>query len=411
MGLLCRGALMKIEDRFPQGVNICDHVKQSSVAGLYPASAKKVLSIKEADEALSEISSWAGYQQTSMYSLDKLAAHLDCGQIMYKDESQRFGLGSFKALGGAYAVLRLVASQYHAIHNRQISLADVRDGAYKEFTAKMVITTATDGNHGRSVAWGAQNAGCVCRIYIHREVSEGRQQAMEAYGAEVIRIDGDYDDSVRLCAAESADNGWFVVSDTSYENYMSVPRDVMAGYTVIASEALQQIEQPLTHVFIQAGVGGLAAAICAGLWMETGADRPQMVVVETEHAACWLQSIKAGHPVVVEVSHETVMAGLSCGEVSQLAWDVLSQCIDHVITLGDDQVAAAMRLFADAEMCDVKIEAGECAVPGALALMGACQDPELKAQLGITANSHILLLGCEGATDPQVYQQLLASTD
>lgn len=402
---------MKIEERLPEGVKVSDYVRHQSVAGPYAATASEVLSKKEASEALSEISSWDGYQPTQVHNLDKLAAHLDCGRIAYKDESQRFGLGSFKALGGAYAVLRLVARQYQSLHGKQISLADVRNGAHKDFTGKMVVTTATDGNHGRSVAWGAQNAGCVCRIYIHREVSEGRKQAMEAYGAEVIRIDGDYDESVRLCAAESADNGWFVVSDTSYENYMSVPRDVMAGYTVIASEVLQQIQQPLTHVFIQAGVGGLAAAICAGLWMETNTDRPRMVIVETEHADCWLQSIKAGHPVPVTISHETVMAGLSCGEVSQLAWDVLSNCIDDVITLGDDQVAPAMRLFADAEMSDEKIEAGECAVPGALALMAVCADAELKAQLNITADSHILLLGCEGATDQQVYQQLLASTD
>lgn len=402
---------MNIAERFPQGVKLSDTVQHQTVSGPYPATAANVISKNDASQALSEISTWAGYQPTLLHRLNKLSAYLDCGTIAYKDESQRFGLGSFKALGGAYAVLRLVATQYQAQHSKQISLADVRNGAYKDFTSKMVVTTATDGNHGRSVAWGAKNAGCVCRIYIHRDVSEGRKQAMEAYGAEVIRIDGDYDESVRLCAAESANNGWFVVSDTSYENYMSVPRDVMAGYTVIASEVLQQIDRPLTHVFIQAGVGGLAAAICAGLWMETDANRPRMIVVETEHAACWLQSIKAGQPVPVAITHETVMAGLSCGEVSQLAWDVLSQCIDEVITLSDDQVAPAMRLFADAEMADLKIEAGECAVPGVLALMGVCADATLKAQLNITADSHILLLGCEGATDPQVYQQLLTSTD
>lgn len=402
---------MKIEERLPRGIKLSDYVRHQSLAGPYTLVASDVLSEKHASEALAEISNWSGYQPTPLLSLNKLAAYLDCGQIAYKDESQRFGLGSFKALGGAYAVLRLVAREYQAINNEVISLADVRNGVCKELTSTMVVTTATDGNHGRSVAWGAQNVGCTCKIYIHREVSEGRKQAMEAYGAEVIRIDGDYDESVRLCAAESAENGWFVVSDTSYENYMSVPLDVMAGYTVIASEVLQQIERPLTHVFVQTGVGGLAAAICAKLWMETGDKRARMVVVETEHAACWLQSIKAGHPVAVTVSHETVMAGLSCGELSQLAWDLLSGCIDDVVTLADDQVAPAMRLFADGEMSDASIEAGECAVPGALALMGICADATLKAQLEINSDSHILLLGCEGATDPDVYRQLLESTN
>ena len=401
---------MKINERFPQGVKLVDYAFHATERGAYASAANSVLSTQDASDALAEISRWQNYQPTPLVSLTKLADTLDCGTISYKDESKRFGLGSFKALGGAYAVLCLVAREYKQANGTEITLADIRDGRHKEFSGNMMVTTATDGNHGRSVAWGAQNAGCQCRIYIHREVSEGRKLAMEAYGAEVIRIDGDYDESVRHCAAESEDNGWFVVSDTSYENYMRVPRDVMAGYTVIASEVQQQIDQPLTHVFIQAGVGGLAAAVCARLWMETGAERPRIIVVETEHADCWLKSIRAGEPTAVPVTVETVMAGLSCGEVSQLAWDVLSLCIDDVVTLADDQVPGAMRLFADGEMADEKIEAGECAVPGALALMGICADTALKAKLGISSTSHVLLLGCEGATDPDVYQQLLAET-
>ena len=401
---------MKINERLP-GVKLADTVNHRTERVAYPAVASSVLSEQDANQALTEISSWQHYQATPLVSLSKLASTLDCGTISYKDESKRFGLGSFKALGGAYAVVCLVAREYERVNDSKIRLADIRDGLHKDFSGKMMVTTATDGNHGRSVAWGAQNAGCQCRIYIHREVSDGRKLAMEAYGAEVVRIDGDYDESVRHCATESADNGWFVVSDTSYENYMRVPRDVMAGYTVIASEVQQQIQKPLTHVFIQAGVGGLAAAVCARLWMATGEDRPRIIIVETEHADCWLKSIKAGQPTPVSISVETVMAGLSCGEVSQLAWDVLSLCIDNVVTLADDQVANAMRLFADGEMADEKIEAGECAVPGALALMGVCADKDLKTTLGINAASHVLLLGCEGATDPQVYQQLLASTE
>ena len=402
---------MNIIERLPDGVKFTEYAGQTITPGAYASAANSVISAQDAADALAEISSWQHYQATPLISLTKLSNHLDCGMIAYKDESKRFGLGSFKALGGAYAVLCLVAREYKQAKGSDIGLADIRKGLHKDFSSKMMVTTATDGNHGRSVAWGAKNAGCQCRIYIHREVSEGRKLAMEAYGANVIRIDGDYDESVRQCAIESADNGWFVVSDTSYENYMRVPRDVMAGYTVIASEVKQQIEKPLTHVVIQAGVGGLAAAVCAGLWMDTGADRPQIIVVETEHADCWLKSIKARKPTPVSISVETVMAGLSCGEVSQLAWDVLSLCIDAVVTLADDQVPAAMRLFADGEMAKEKIEAGECAVPGALALMAVCADKTLKAKLGIDATSHVLLLGCEGATDPEIYQRLLASTE
>lgn len=402
---------MKIKERMPHAAQLADTAAHRSVISDYASAADAVVSREDADKAMEEIASWPGYSATPLIDLTKLASHLDCGRISYKDESQRFGLGSFKALGGAYAVLCLVEREYRQKHQQTISLAEIRNGQHKEFTASMVITTATDGNHGRSVAWGAQNAGCACRIYIHREVSEGRQQAMEAYGAEVIRIDGDYDESVRVCATESAENGWNVVSDTSYDGYMNVPRDVMAGYTVIATEVLQQIERPLTHVFVQAGVGGLAAAVFAKLWMATGTSRPRMVVVESTYADCWLKSVRAGRPEPVSISSETVMAGLSCGEVSQLAWNVLSLCMDDVITLPDDQVATAMRLFADGEMSASPIEAGECAVPGALALMGVCHDPALKSRFGLDENSHTLILGCEGATDPQVYQQLLDTTN
>ena len=170
-----------------------------------------------------------------------------------------------------------IRDSYNAQNNTDITAAQVRAGECSAFAAGMTVTTATDGNHGRSVAWGAANAGCACRIYIHAQVSDGRKQAMEAYGATVIRIDGDYDESVRRCAAESAENGWYVVSDTSYEGYMDVPRDVMAGYTVLASEVLAQQPKPFTHVFLQAGVGGMAAAVAARLWIETGPLRPQII--------------------------------------------------------------------------------------------------------------------------------------
>ena len=272
-------------------VVLTDHASHQSARGAYSSQANEVLSMEQAKAALAEITTWPGYRATLLRSLNKLAEHTGCADVSYKDESERFGLGSFRALGGAYAVLCLVAQEYQRLKGETIALGDIRKGDYQAFTKQMMITTATDGNHGRSVAWGARNAGCQCRIYIHRDVSDGRKQAMEAFGAEVVRIDGDYDDSVHLCAEESAQNDWFVVSDTSYEGYMDVPRNVMAGYTVMASEILEQAEAPFTHVFIQAGVGGLAAAVCCRLWMQSGADRPRFIIVESQHADCWLKSV------------------------------------------------------------------------------------------------------------------------
>ena len=398
---------MSIKAWFTEGVELSDSCV--TVVEKVGSSSQRVLSMDDAELALGEISLWPDYQPTPLRVLDALCDQVGCAEVLYKDESTRFGLGSFKALGGAYAVLHLVAHQYREQLGKAVSLAAIRQGELAEFTNSMTVTTATDGNHGRSVAWGARNAGCNCRIYIHREVSDGRKKAMEALGATVVRIDGDYDESVRHCAAESSKNGWHVVSDTSYDGYMAVPRNVMAGYTVIASEVLQQTDKPITHLFVQAGVGGLAGAVAARFWLDLEDQRPKIILVESEYADCWLQSFRQQQPTAVTIERETVMAGLSCGEVSLLAWEILSRCTDHVITLPDRDIARAMKLFADGQMGGGSIEAGECAVPGALALMCCEPGSELRNVVGIGSDSRVLLLGCEGATDPVVYQQLLES--
>lgn len=382
--------------------------QRSAEEGPYPEALTAVLSPEMTAAAQQAIRGWPGYEATPLRSLDRLAGALGLGAVLYKDESTRFGLGSFKALGGAYAVLRLLADRLEAQLGHPVSLEDIRQGRYAESAAQVTVVTATDGNHGRSVAWGAQQAGCRCRIYIHAEVSEGRKQAMEAYGAEVIRIEGDYDASVHLCAEEAAANGWFVVSDTSYEGYNDLPRQVMAGYTLLAEEVLEACgDQPPSHVFIQAGVGGLAAAVCAQMWMSLGERRPRFVIVESDRAACLLESARADSPRNVEIREETVMAGLSCGEVSLLAWDVLSRGASDYLTISDESIAPAMRLLAAGEAGGGKIEAGECAVPGVVALIAACGDPDLRARIGLDAASRVLVLGCEGATDPEIYRAII----
>jgi len=395
---------MNISAHFPQGATWCRQLDIRQSAAAYSMDAAGALSKDQVLEAFTEVTSWSEYLQTPLHRLSKLEKHLGCGAIYYKDESTRFGLGSFKALGGAYAVLKHVASVYEKETGTSVTPGDIRQGKVKDFAAGITVTTATDGNHGRSVAWGAKSAGCSCRIYIHAEVSVGRAAAMSDLGAEVIRIDGDYDESVKLCASEAERNGWQMVSDTSYDGYTEIPSNVMAGYTVLASEVISQIEEPPTHVFLQAGVGGLAAAISARLWMEYGAERPHITLVESDYSACVFQSFRQREPATVDITKETVMAGLSCGEMSLLAWQILSGCADQVITLADDQVANAMKLFADGEMADHRIEAGECAVPGVLALIASVTAARMDY-----SDARILVLGCEGATDPDVYRDMLES--
>ncbi len=395
---------MTIDNTFTSQVKWVEQLEVEQKRTDYSASAEKVISRQDADEAMAEITSWPEYEATPLHRLSALETHLGCGEIYYKDESLRFGLGSFKALGGAYAVLKLVAVAYEKEHSKSVALGDIRRGKIADFANSITICTATDGNHGRSVAWGAANAGCPCRIYIHAEVSAGREQAMQALGAEVIRVDGDYDESVKRCVTDASDNAWQMVSDTSFDGYVEVPANVMTGYTVLASEVIDQMAVAPTHIFLQAGVGGLAAAIAARFWMEYGADRPHITIVESEYSACVLQSFRDSRPATVEISQETVMAGLSCGEMSLLAWQILSGCCDQVMTLGESEVAPLMKLFADGKLSDVAIEAGECAVPGLTGFLASAAAKQFDY-----SDARILVLGCEGATDPEVYKNLLAS--
>lgn len=329
--------------------------------------------------------------------------------IHYKHEADRFGLGSFKALGGAYAVLRLLKKEILRRSGHQASSRELLEGRFKDVVADITVTCATDGNHGRSVAWGAQLFGCKCVIYIHATVSEGRRAAIARYGAEVVRSPGNYDNAVRAADLAARENGWFIVSDTSYPGYTDVPRDVMQGYSVMVEEALRQWPEatPPTHVFIQGGVGGLAAAVCAHLWERLGDGRGRFVVVEPDKAACLYASALAGTPTAVHGDLDTLMAGLACGEVSLIAWEVLEAGTSDFLTIPDAAAVACMRLLADAPYGDTPIAAGESAVAGLAGMLMAAVRPETAATLGLGADSRVLLFGSEGATDPMLYEQLV----
>ena len=372
----------------------------------YPAELHEIASLAKSREAFEEISRWPGYRPTPLHRLDAIATRIGVADIYYKDEAQRFGLKSFKALGGAYAVARQLQHRIYSETGNRAGVGDLLDRTYDSIVRDVMITCATDGNHGRSVAWGCQMFGCGCIIYIHRDVSDGRKQAMEKYGADVIRIDGNYDDSVKQADSDAREYQRIVVSDTSYPGYMDIPRDVAIGYTVMLAEAVEQMEGAIpTHVFIQAGVGGLAASVCAYFWELWGQDRPRFIVVEPEQANCLQQSAASGQPVAVEGDLETLMAGLSCGEVSLLAWEVLRNGVDDFMTLSESAVAPCMRMLADTKPA---IEAGESAVAGIGAAIAACEDEAMAKKLGLDASSRIFVIGTEGATDPELYRQLLS---
>jgi len=376
----------------------------------YPKVLEAIFSMADADKTYAEISTWPGYEATELHDLKGISEQIGVARLWYKDEAQRFGLGSFKALGGAYAVFIQLKRAVEEHTGETASVQDLIDKRYAGFLADVVVSCATDGNHGRSVAWGAQLFGCQSVIYIHRDVSLGREKAIAAYGAEVVRSSGNYDASVRQAAAAAKAFDRIVVSDTSYAGYMEIPKFVTLGYTVMLKEIVEQLNEEIpTHVFIQGGVGGLASAVCGYLWQYWGARRPRMIVVEAEAANCLQESARAGMPVAVEGDLQTLMAGLACGEVSLLAWEILSVGIDDFVTLDENSVAPCMRLLASGDYGDTTIVAGESAVAGMAAVIAACHSDEMSQKLGLDSQSRVLLIGTEGATDPELYQSILDS--
>ena len=363
------------------------------------------------DAAVAEITQWDGYAPTPLVSLPDLASRAGLGAIHYKHEGPRFGLGSFKALGGAYAALCLLQRKIAETTGTVPSLQSIRDGEHAGLCADITLVSATDGNHGRSLAWGAARFGAPCRIYIHAEVSEGRAHAMQDLGATVIRIDGDYDASVVLAQQEADANGWFVVSDTSWPGYTQPPLDVMSGYGVMVDEICAEMDTPPTHVFLQGGVGGLAAGVAARLRQKWGARSPRVVVVEPDRAACLFESARAGAATNVQIETETIMAGLSCGEPSPLAWDILREEAGDFLTIPDGLVGPSVRLLATPPGADRAIEAGESAVAGLAAALAAMQDKGMAAQLGLDGAARVLLIGSEGVTDPAIFALIMEGQD
>ncbi|MDC0436039.1 diaminopropionate ammonia-lyase [Candidatus Pelagibacter sp.] len=336
------------------------------------------------DEAIKSISSWETYSPTPLLKLNKLNEELKFKEIYYKDEDKRFDLKSFKALGGAFAVYKIASEKKN-----------------------ITVATATAGNHGRSVAWGAQRLGLKCKIFISENVSESRAEAMRNLDAEVIKVQGNYDSSLKECIKQSEKNNWKIVQDVSWEGYKEVPKLIMAGYTIMIKEIIDQVDaNSITHVFLQAGVGGMAAAMIAG-FAKLSKNIPKFIVVEPENADCVFKSIKNNKPTIVDIKKETVMGGMSCGEVSSIAWQILKNSAQYCVTISDDAISSAVALLAEGRLSNEKIIAGECAVPGVIALIGAFNNKDYLNKLELNSDSKVLLFGCEGLTDKAMYEKLL----
>jgi len=336
------------------------------------------------DEAIKSISSWKSYSPTPLIKLNKLCKKLGYKEIYYKDEDKRFDLKSFKALGGAFAVNKIANNKKN-----------------------ITVSTATAGNHGRSVAWGAKRLGLKCKIFISENVSESRAMAMKDLNADVIRVKGNYEDSLNACIKQSRDNDWEIVQDVSWEGYKKIPTFIMAGYSIMIKEISDEIDiNSITHVFLQAGVGGMAAAMIAG-FAKYSKKMPKFIIVEPQDANCVFKSIQNNKMTTVDIKKETIMGGMSCGDVSSVAWEILKNSANFCLTISDKAISSAIALLAEGQLSNKKIIAGECAVPGIIALIGAFNKKNYSNKLELNSNSKVLLFGCEGLTDESMYRKLL----
>ena len=335
-------------------------------------------------KAYHSISKWKNYKATPLLSLDKLNQNLSFNKIFYKDESKRFHLKSFKALGGAFAVEKISKGKKN-----------------------IIISSATAGNHGRSVAWGAKRLNLKCKIFVSQYVSETRVYEIEKFGAEVIRVKGNYEDSLKECKKQSKKNNWKIVQDVSTKDYKYIPQLTMAGYSIIIKEISKQTNHYITHIFVQAGVGGLAAGVVAGV-AKYFKRIPKIIVVEPDRADCVLQSVKANKLKKIKIKKESIMGGMSCNEMSLIPWQILKKTSNYCVSISDKNVSKTVAMLKDKKLSKTSIIGGECATPGIIALVALSNNIKARKLLDLGKNSNILLIGCEGNADVKLYKQLLS---
>lgn len=383
-----------------------------AVRAPYPAELRAIMSIERAQESRRWLAAWPGLTPgaTPLHELPALARRLGVARMCVKDESLRSRLGSFKALGASVALVRQVMRLHPGLEPGL-----VLSGRYAQLLQHYTVVSATDGNHGRSLAAAARDAGCRCAIVLHAQVSLEREKAIADFGAKIIRVPGNYDASVREAERLAQAHGWQVISDTSYEGYEEIPRDVMQGYGTIVDEILEQRPAasdapcPYTHVFLQGGVGGLAAGIASYFCEQYGARRPAFIVVEPRQADCLCQSALAGQAAQASGSVDSVMAGLACGETSPLAWRFLQPAVDFFLAIEDGEAVSAMRRLAQVQDAngDVPVVSGESGAAGLAGLIHLASDPALRARTRLDAQASVLLISTEGATAPGVYRELV----
>lgn len=360
--------------------------------------------------------SFPQYKVTPLHHLRDLANHFGVKNIWLKDESYRFGLNAFKVLGGSYAVGKYLAEKLN-VDISELSFEKLRSKEIKEKLGDITFVTATDGNHGRGIAWAANELGQKSVVYMPKGSSEVRLNNIKKAGAEAYITDLNYDDTVRLAKQKAEENGWVLVQDTAWDGYEKIPNWIMQGYATLIDEAMEQIVETgssrPTHVFLQSGVGSFPASIQSYFVEKFGDNRPLTVIVEPHNANCFYKSMKmnGGNPHAVKGDLQTIMAGLACGEPSKTAWNVLKDYADVFISSPDYVAARGMRILANPIGNDPRIISGESGGGIGIGIVSLLTEnhtlAQIKEALQINADSEILVISTEGDTDPEHYRKIV----
>lgn len=352
------------------------------------------------------------FEPTPLAGLDYLARYLGVAAIRVKDESFRCGLNAFKVLGASFALSSCLVPKL-ALDPEKVTFNLLKSDEFRDLIQDLTCITATDGNHGRAVAWAARQLGCRAVVYLPKGSAGVRLESIRSLGAEAEIIDGNYDDAVRLAADRARENGWLLLQDTAGPDYEDIPIRIMQGYLTLFEEAFEQMGgvRP-SHVFIQCGVGSLAGSLQAYLVEKFGPQRPLLTIVEPTKAACYYQSIIAGdgEPRKVEGDLDTIMAGLACGEPNRISWNIIRDFADGFVACPDGVTIRGMRVLGNPLKGDDRVISGESGAVTLGLVVSILQQPELaplKQALNLQPDSRILLFSTEGDTDPEMYRKIV----
>ena len=379
----------------------------------YGPAQKALLNQEAFADVKAEVTKLPGYEPTPLITLNGLAMASSVRALWCKHEGYRFEVGSFKPTGPVYAMLSVLKGEIKkATGVETVTTQDLIDQKYESVTQEIVVSAATSGNHGRALAWGARMFGCRCAIYMNDGVSAGREEAIAGYGAEVVRVPGNYDRAVQRSVVDAERLGYFVVSDDKSAKYPHIAGAIMQGYAMVADEIVQQFRdaQPPTHVFVPGGGGRFAGATCGHLWERYGSSHPRIVVVEPTTSACLYQSMVENRAATVSGDGRSVMDGLVVELASSQAWEILKGGAFAFLTIPDEAAMDAIRLAAAGINGDYPVVIGETGIAAWAGFLAATSDENLRQKIGLDRNSRVVIIATEGATDPEVYRNIVGGS-